>query len=116
MARTGWTSGLGDVYTFCGDKLQEKEFVDETCVEVDHVKASNKTTHQMCYFCSHDKLRILANNLKQGIRAKDEAIAALEAKLVKMLADAKVVASNETAKSRSEVQSLVQFQQVKMLQ
>ena len=107
---TNWPElgGPGDVCTVCGDKLQDKEFVDETCVQVDHVKDRAKTTHQMCYFCSHDKLRILANNLKRDIRAKDEAIAALEAKLVTMSADAKVVASNEEPKSRSEVQSLVQ--------
>ena len=80
----------------------------ETCVQVDHVKDRAKTTHQMCYFCSHDKLRILANNLKRDIRAKDEAIAALEVKLVTISADVKGVTSNEAAKSRSEVQTLVQ--------
>ena len=68
---TNWPElgGPGDVCTVCGDKLQDKEFVDETCVQLDHVKDRNKTTHQMCYFCSHDKLRILANNLKRDIQA-----------------------------------------------
>ena len=75
---TNWPElgGPGDVCTVCGDELHCKEFVDGNWGQVDR----NKTTHQMCYYCSHDKLRILANNLKGDIQAKDEAIAALDAK------------------------------------
>ena len=67
----------GDLCAICGGKLHAREFA--------RVKDHTKSTRRVCYPCLHDKLW---KQYQRDIQAKDEAIAALEAKLVKMSAEA----------------------------